>query len=86
MFYLTECFGSNSNSEQISAFGKDDDESSRLLDWIIPSWSYEQSQMEHHMYFCTIFNLCSCNSSSSTQDENISSTWDDTSSSSIWEY
>ncbi|WMV52391.1 hypothetical protein MTR67_045776 [Solanum verrucosum] len=29
-----------------------------LLDWI-PSWSYEQSRMEHHMYFCSS-NLCSC--------------------------
>ncbi|MCE0481432.1 hypothetical protein HAX54_039193 [Datura stramonium] len=85
----SECFGSNitsSNSEPKSSFGKDDDGSSnetRLLDWMIPSWSYEQSQMEHHMYFCSLLNLCSCNSSS--QDENISSTLDDTSSSSIWE-
>ncbi|XP_016508913.1 myb-related protein MYBAS1-like [Nicotiana tabacum] len=29
-----------------------------LLDWI-PSWSYEQSRMEHHMYFCSS-NLCFC--------------------------
>ncbi|XP_016495219.1 transcription factor MYB27-like [Nicotiana tabacum] len=29
-----------------------------LLDWI-PSWSYEQSRMEHHMYFCSS-SLCYC--------------------------
>lgn len=88
LFCVTECFGSNitsNNSEPKSSFGKVDDESSRLLDWMIPSWSYEQSQMEHHMYFCTILNLCSCNSF--YQDQNISGTWDDiSSSSSIWEY
>ncbi|XP_049361874.1 transcription factor MYB27-like [Solanum verrucosum] len=86
LIYEQECFGSNitsSNSESKSSFGKVDDESSRLLDWMIPSWSYEQNQMEHHMYFCTILNLCSCNAS--YQDENISSTWDDISASSIWE-
>ncbi|KAK4348469.1 hypothetical protein RND71_031224 [Anisodus tanguticus] len=58
----------------------------RLLDWMIPSWSYEQSQMEHHMYFCRL-NLCSCNypHCSSSEDNFNISTWDDTSSSSIWE-
>ncbi|XP_059306562.1 transcription factor MYB59-like [Lycium ferocissimum] len=64
----------------------DDDDSSRLLDRKIPSWSYEQSQMEHHMYFCRL-NLCSCNYPQSTSHEdnsNISSTWDG-SSCSIWE-
>ncbi|CAN4117139.1 unnamed protein product [Withania somnifera] len=98
LIYEQECLGSNiitSNSEQESSFGKDDnccyrfdddddDQSSRLLDGMIPSWTYEQSKMEHHMYFCRTLNLCSCNTSS--QDETISSTWDDTSSSSIWEY
>lgn len=99
LFPFTECFGSNitsSNSEPKSSSRKvdncykfddnDNEESSRLLDWMIPSWSYEQSQMEHHMYFCTILNQCSCNNSSFSQDENINSAWDDTSSSSIWEH
>ncbi|KAM3341230.1 transcription factor MYB27-like [Capsicum galapagoense] len=96
LIYEQECFGSNntsSDSQPKLSFAKDDnchsfddgeEESSRLLDWMIPSWTYEQSQMEHHMYLCKILNLCSCNYSS--QDENISSTWDDASSSSIWEY
>ncbi|KAM3288197.1 transcription factor MYB27-like isoform X1 [Capsicum chacoense] len=39
-----------------------------LLDGI-PSWSYEQSRMEHHMYFCSS-NLCSCYAPWTSEDNN----------------
>ncbi|XP_059298198.1 transcription factor MYB27-like [Lycium ferocissimum] len=45
----------------------------KLLDWI-PSWSYEQSRMEHHMYFCSSYQ-CSCYSPWTSED-NTSTTWD----------
>ncbi|MCD7448355.1 hypothetical protein HAX54_041090 [Datura stramonium] len=67
LIYEQECFGDNSsNSQQKTSISEKGDCSSAeslanevtLLDWI-PSWSYEQSRMELHMYFCSS-NLCSC--------------------------
>ncbi|KAJ8570665.1 hypothetical protein K7X08_037637 [Anisodus acutangulus] len=45
----------------------------KLLD-CIPSWSYEQSRMEHHMYFCSL-NLCSCYAPWTSED-NVIMTWE----------
>ncbi|KAJ8537745.1 hypothetical protein K7X08_014285 [Anisodus acutangulus] len=77
---------SSADSLDATEVSKNSSNETRLLDWMIPSWSYEQSQMEHHMYFCRL-NLCSCNypHCSSSEDNFNISTWDDTSSSSIWE-
>ncbi|XP_018633117.2 transcription factor MYB27-like [Nicotiana tomentosiformis] len=84
-FGKDDCSSADSLTEmEVSNYSIDHSSNeTRLSDWI-PSWTYEQSQMEHHMYLCRL-NICSCYPQCFSEDNNSSiSTWDDTSSS-IWE-